>query len=414
MNKRFLLLSIAMILLIASCSPKNGENRFNYSQKSDHLSHNHFHEDFERIVSSNNQFAFEWLKEVERDEAGNKVLSPISLFIVLSIVLNGADGETKEEIAKVLHMKGPLNKVNQGIASMINILKNITNMELNLANSLWLNHHFHFQDDFSKNIRTFFNGEMKEIDVRNEKSVKLINDWVTKATNQQIEKIIDSPLDPNLVVLLLNAISFKGKWTYPFDKKLTKEQPFYLENGKTKDMPFMILENELYFLENEQFQAVSLPYGNKEISMVIFVPKKEHSLTELEEMVTNEHWESWLEQFSLQEGTIILPKFQMEYEGDVTESLVNLGMKTAFDEGANFSKMIKENDPIWISEVKQKTRIEINEEGTEASAVTSGEMKTTSAPLDPPFLMEVNRPFFFVIAEEKLGAILFTGSIYNP
>ena len=148
--------------------------------------------------------------------------------------------------------------------------------------------------------------------------------------------------------------------------------------------------------------------------MNVFLPKEDSTLKEFEKMLTEDNWKKWNSEFHEKEGTILLPKFQLEYEVVLNETLKKLGMTTAFDEGANFRKMIKEDDPLWISKVKQKTFMDVNEKGTEAAGATSVEMKTTSAPIDGPFHMEVNRPFFIAITNNETGAILFMGSISNP
>ncbi|QUW21064.1 hypothetical protein JSQ81_14760 [Sporosarcina sp. Marseille-Q4063] len=131
-------------------------------------------------------------------------------------------------------------------------------------------------------------------------------------------------------------------------------------------------------------------------------------------MLTSENWSAWQKEFEVEEGTILLPKFQLEFEASLNETLKNLGMKSAFDENANFTKMINENEQVFISNVKQKTFIDVGEEGTEAAAVTGIEMGITSVPINEPFIMEVNRPFFFTITDDETDTILFMGSIANP
>ena len=163
-------------------------------------------------------------------------------------------------------------------------------------------------------------------------------------TNGKIDELVDSPLDPDLVSILINAIYFKGDWKYEFDEKQTAERPFYLADGTTKDTPLMNLHEELAYMENEDFQAVSLPYGEKqEMSMNIFLPKE--GLEEFQNMLTAENWQKWSDQFQEKEGTLLLPKFQLEYEATLNDTLQKLGMTTAFAKGANFSKMIEEPEP---------------------------------------------------------------------
>jgi serine protease inhibitor len=373
-------------------------------------------DDYKKMVSFNNQLGLELLSSVEANGDGNTFISPTSLFMALSMVYNGAEGVTKEEIAKVLHAEGmdvkDLNKANASLMSKLH--SDSKQIQLNVANSIWLNENFHFQNDFAGNNRDYFNAKIQEIDINDSQSPKMINDWVEKATNDKIKELVGSPLDSDLVAMILNAIYFKGNWTHEFDKKQTEKRTFYLEDGTTKEVPLMVLNNKLDYLETENFQAVSLPYGDEEMSMKVFLPKENSSLDNFEKKLTIDNWKKWNSEFQEKEGTVILPKFKLEYEILLNDTLKKLGMTTAFDKGANFSKMIEEKKPLRISKVKQKTFIEVNEEGTEAAGATSVEIVKESASLDEPFQMEINRPFFIAITDHETGTILFIGSIWNP
>ena len=170
-------------------------------------------------------------------------------------------------------------------------------IQLSIANSIWLNEVFHFQDDFAKNNKDYFNAEIQEIDITDSDSVKRINDWVKKSTNQKIDEIVGAPLDANLVTLLVNAIYFKGTWTHEFDKDLTKKQAFHLQDGSIKNVPLMSLNEKKAYMDNEQFQAVQLPYGDGEMSMKVFLPKENSSLVEFRKLLTNENWVAWNKEF---------------------------------------------------------------------------------------------------------------------
>jgi serine protease inhibitor len=373
-------------------------------------------DDYKKIVSYNNQLGLELLSKVESNGDGNSFLSPTSLFMALSMVYNGTDGITKEEIARVLHAEGidviELNKANASLMSKLH--SNSKQNQLKVANSIWLNEDYHFQTNFAEDNRDYFNAKIQEVDISDSQSTKMINDWVEKSTNNKITDMVESPLDPNLVALLLNAIYFKGKWTHEFDKKQTENRTFYMKDGSTKEVPLMMLNEKLAYWENENFQAVSLPYGEEEMSMKVFLPKENLSLDKFQTMLTLDNWEKWNSEFQEKEGKVMLPRFKLEYEFLLNDTLKELGMTTAFDTGANFSRMIEENEALSISRVKQKTFIEVNEEGTEAAAATSVEIVKKSASLDKPFHMEINRPFFIVITDNETGTILFLGSISNP
>lgn len=407
----FLCLLATTICIITACEEKNINDSLKIGEK---VAYDE--EDYQSIVPANNELGFQLLSNVEPNEDGNLFISPLSLYMALSMVYNGADGETKEEMADVLNITMDSEDINKANASLMNALyTNSKDVTLDIANSIWLNEQYQFQDAFAKYIRDYFNGKIEEIDITDSESPKLINDWVKKATQGKIKEIVDSPLDPDLVAILMNAIYFKGDWTYPFDPNETENRTFHLADGSTKETPFMKKTRKWAYIENDAFQAVALPYGSdKNLSMKVILPKEDVDFIEFQQLLTSANWETWNKEFRPREGTIVLPKFQMEYEVELNEFLKDLGMKTAFHREANFSKMIYGDTPVWISKVKQKTYIDVNEEGTEAAAVTSVEMVTESAIVEDVFYMEVNRPFFIGIADDSTGTILFMGLIANP
>ncbi|MCG7343575.1 serpin family protein [Sporosarcina sp. ACRSL] len=370
-------------------------------------------DDYKKIVVPNNELGFELINESEADEDGNLFLSPTSLFMALALAYNGADGVTKEEIANALQLNGlepmELNKANASLMTILN--KQSDSIQLQVANSIWLNEKYHFQDTFAGYAKDYFNAEIEEINISSKDTPKRINDWVKDATNGKIDKMVDGPLDEKLVTMLLNAIYFKGDWMYPFDKKATEHRTFHLADGNEIKVPFMKLQEKLAYTANSEFQAIQLPYADGEMSMTVIMP---NDLSEFTSTLSIERWEEIRASMTSTRGTILLPKFKLSYETELEDALKALGMTNAFTEMADFSKMVEEVTPLRISKVKQKTYIEVNEEGTEAAAVTGVQMEATSAPADDPFIMEVNRPFFIAITDEETGAIVFIGSIKNP
>jgi len=414
MKKLAVLFSLGIFFAVAAGCGMNTEGDSPSREVTDEV--NFDIEDYKKIIPANNELGFNLLPEVEADHNGNTFISPASLFMALSMIYNGADDVTKEEIAKTLNTEGiSIKALNKANASLMAALKKETeDTQLHIANAIWLNEDFHFQKDFAQHTKDYFHAETEEIDISDDKSPVKINDWVSETTNGKIEEIVDAPLNSDLIAILINAIYFKGDWKNEFDKNETEDQPFHLEDGTTKDVALMKLTEDLAYLDNGEFQAISLPYGKGDMSMKVFLPKEDSSLNDFKETLTKQNWEVWNSEFRTQKGTILLPKFQIEYEASLNETLQHLGMKSAFDKDADFSQMIQEDDPMWISQIKQKTFIDVNEEGTEASASTSVEMETTSASIDEPFHMEVNRPFFIAIVDEETEAIMFIGVINNP
>lgn len=410
--KRIKFLFIGLLILSVGCGTNKSEG---FSVIDSNVEFGQ--EDYKTIVNANNELGFNMLTTVEQDENHNVFISPTSLYMVLSMVYNGADGKTKEEMAETLQVQGiNVEELNKANASLLSSLYKDTNLiELRIGNSLWLNDNYHFQKQFEKNAKNYFNGEIQEINMSDHKSPDKINKWVDKATNGKIEEIVEGPLSEDILAYLVNAVYFKGDWQYEFDKKATRREPFYLQDGTTKNVQLMKLEEELPYFETEDFQAVKLPYGDGEMSMSVFLPKEHVQLDQFIDQMKLDYWNEWTNEFREKEGTIFLPKFQLDYETSLNNALMDLGMSEAFEAGlANFSNMIEEDAQIFISDVKQKTYIDVNEEGTEAAGVTSVEMKLTSAPVDGPFYMNVNRPFFLTITDDETGAILFMGTINSP
>ena len=372
--------------------------------------------DYERIIMPTNNLAYELLDKIEANDDGNVFFSPASLWMALAIVYNGADGETKTEMAEAMQAQGidvaDLNKANASLMTALN--KDSDNIQLTIANSIWLNEEFNLQKDYAKRTEDYFNAQTHQITISSNEASKKINEWVKKATNAKIDKMVDDPLDSNLVALVLNAIYFKGHWTYPFDKKQTEKRTFHLEDGTEKIAPFMKLQRKFSYMAGDGFQAVKLPYADGEMSMTVVLPDENLGLEDFKRTLSTENWGLFLTAFNEREGTILLPKFKMEYETELNGALEALGMPSAFTESADFSHMVEGDANLFISTVKQKTYIDVNEEGTEAAAVTGVQVGVTSAPADGPFHMEMNRPFFLMITDEETGVVLFVGYVANP
>lgn len=373
-----------------------------------------------KITVTNEEIGFSLLKTAEADEDGNIFISPTSVLIAMLMVYNGTDGETKKEIEDALEISGLSEKeINEATEALLaSLTRNEEKLEITLANSLWLNNDFSFQDKFEKNMEDYFAAEIAEIDINDDASAKQINDWVKKETNNMIDEIVESPLPKDIVAYIINALYFNGTWQYEFDENLTYDDIFYTENGE-QDMPFMSLDKEFTYLETDDFQAVKLPYNEGEMNMQVFLPKEGISIDELSNKLDSKNWEKWQDDFSPEvEGTVRLPKFKLEYESLLNEPLKQLGIIQAFGDGekaANLSRMVNESVPLQISEVKQKTAIEVDESGTEAAAVTSVGIEMTSAPIeDERFYMEINRPFLLAIYDEELEHALFLGIIKHP
>ncbi|WP_017316083.1 serpin family protein [Mastigocladopsis repens] len=369
-----------------------------------------------KLVAANTKFGFKLFSEVLKNDDGKNIfVSPSSVAIALAMTYNGASGSTKEAMTKALELQGlNLQQINSSNAVLKKLLENPDpKVQLTIANSLWANKDASFNPDFLQTNRDFYTARVTNLNFTDADALNIINEWVNENTSGKINKIVEK-IEPNEVLFLINAIYFKGSWTNEFDKQQTAEYPFYLTSGKQKQHSMMSQSGDYRYYENKQFQAVSLPYGQGDkISFYIFLPKQNSSLKSFYQNLNAQNWENWMTQFSKHEGFVRLPRFKMDYDVTLNDALTALGMGEAFSNTANFSLMGKN---LKMSEVKHKTFVEVNEEGTEAAAATSVAIMPVSAQLPPqePFRMIVDRPFFCTIRDNQTGSILFMGSIVEP
>lgn len=369
----------------------------------------------DQLVNSQTQFGFKLLQELfSQNDHQNTFISPTSIALALSMLYNGAEGVTQQEIASTLEYQGlSLEEINHS-SQVLQQLLNDTDSEITLAvaNSLWAREEFEIKSQFLETNKQVYQAEVAKLDFNNPNASQTINNWVDNKTNGKITRIVGQ-LQPSDILFLINAIYFKGQWTTQFDAAKTQEKPFYLLGGQVKQHPLMSHRAKYPYLETEQFQAISLTYGEeKRFSFYVFLPHQETNIEAFIQTLTTENWNEWMTQFRSREGSIELPRFRIEYEAQLNDILKKLGMKTSFDSNqANFSNI--SSQPLVVSSVQHKTFVEVNEEGTEAAAVTSIGMRTTSIP-EPPFQMSVNRPFFCAIRDNQTGTLLFVGTILNP
>jgi len=369
-----------------------------------------------RLVQANTAFAINLIHTLRKDETGkNLFISPASVSLALAMTYNGAAGETAAAMSGVLGFQEMnLEEINTAFADLRTILENPDpKVELAIANSLWARQGKVFYEDFLQRNRDYYGAKVETLDFDLPDAVDTINEWVEQQTKGKIKDLLQPPIDPLTVLFLINALYFKADWTDPFDPKQTREIPFYLSDGSSRQHPVMFREGDFSGLVGEDFHAVSLPYGKTErLGMYIFLPDPDQTLDNFYEQLSPARWSDWMKQFQEIEGYVGLPRFKFEYETSLNDALKALGMEIAFKEGvADFSAMKQVPPRLFIAEVKHKTFIEVNEKGTEAAAATSVEIREESA---PAFNMVMDRPFFFAIVDNKTGSILFMGSVEDP
>src|SRR5574341_78508 len=374
----------------------------------------------QQLIQADNAFAFSLFREINRqEETGRNVfVSPLSVAMALGMTYNGAAGTTQAAMAEALELQGmSIADVNQAYRDLIDLLRDLDGrVEFQLANSIWYRiGRLTPLQPFLEINRQYFDATIDSLDFSRLDASATINAWVDQNTNGKIKSIVPESIPDHIVMYLINAIYFKGDWTYQFDKDLTRDQAFHLAAGGQVMVPMMSREEEhpVRQVRNGDVTVVELPYSRQAYAMTIVLPRDPGAAAGLAEELTQERWDAWIA--GLDSGSIFvsLPKFTLEYALRLNDVLKALGMAEAFDPcRADFTKMydVRPPDHAWIDDVRHKTFVDVNEEGTEAAAATSVGIGLTSA---PPRI-EVDRPFLFAIRERLTGTVLFLGKIMNP
>ncbi len=320
-------------------------------------------------------------------------LSPFSLGAALSMAAEGASGATADQMWKVLgkeYSKAPE-------ASTVKV-----------ANSVWVNKQISILPDFKKTIQNKYNSEVYNRDFSQKSAVADINKWCSRNTNGKIPSILDR-MEPGLQLMLLNAVYFYDKWEKPFTR--TDKAPFTRLDGAVQQVDMMRQTERLRYCQNDFFQILELPYQSGDIEMYVLLPRPGVALDDAAATLSTARWEGWRKELRTQRVRVSMPKFKLECEMDLTGMLRDMGMSLAFGSQADFSKL--SSTPLCIDFVKQKTYIDVNEEGTEAAAVTGIGMRTTSVAPDVTVDFTADHPFFYIIRSDSTGDILFIGQVTN-
>jgi serpin B len=368
----------------------------------------------QKLVNSSSAFGIDLFKTTVESEAekGNLMVSPYSAALALAMTYNGANGETKTAMENALRLNGlTIEEINVNYQQITEALLSLdSQVELAIANSIWYRNNFSVLQEFLNTNRNFYLAEIAGLDFSSSNAKNIINNWVSNKTNNRIPSIIDN-IPAETVMYLINAIYFKGPWKYKFDKKDNFYSDFQLSNGTKKQVEMMTQTFDVKQFKNTSMSMVELPYGRGNWVMDLISPNETNTTDDILDKLNATSWDSWVSSLSEpSELRLSLPPFKFEYEKKLNDILSSMGMTITFDQqNADFSK-INSQMQLFISDVKQKTFVEVNEEGTEAAAVTSVNIGVTSI---GDFLV-FNRPFIFVIREFSTGTILFIGKVENP
>lgn len=360
------------------------------------------------ILTDVNTFAFDLYKNMEwTGAAENGMISPLSASLALSLLSTGARSQTAEEIISALGFDCSAEEMSAFYRHLITeLLKIDPSTTLESANSIWSGKQIELQKDFVRSADKYFSAEIRTVDFSKPETKKAINSWCSEKTHGCIKSIVDQ-LDPQTLVAILNALYFNGKWNKEF--KNSHPDVFRCADGGEADIEMMTRKISCNYAEDDNFRIAELTYGNGAFAMDIVLPVDENpaNFSDAVKKMSAQEWFSLTSQMYRQSVSIEIPSFKMECEYDLIPCLKALGIKSAFTQDADFSRI--STTPLFVSEVRQKTYIDVNKKGTEAAAVTYIGMKMTSAGpgMDIPF--RVDRPFLFAIREVSTGAILFLG-----
>ena len=378
--------------------------------------------DLSTLVDENSAFAFDLYQSLRGGE-DNLFFSPYSISLALAMTYAGARGQTAQEMADTLHfilsqdrLHPVFNRLDIELARRGEGAKGKDGegFRLNIVNAIWGQEDYEFLSEFLDVLAENYGAGLRVLDFVNasEESRITINDWVSEQTEGRIEDLIpQGAIDALTRLVLTNAIYFNAAWQFPFNEEATSDGPFYLLDGGEVIVPMMRQTESFGYAEEDDYQAVGLPYDGGELSMVILLPQADkfeafessmdfHRVTEIISNLTS------------QQVNLTMPKFEFESSFGLKKALTGMGMPIAFSPDADFSGMTGSRD-LFIDDVLHKAFVSVDEAGTEAAAATAVIMTLTAVP-SPPVEVTVDRPFVFLIHDIETGTILFVGRIVNP
>ena len=380
------------------------------------------------FANDNNQFTLNFLKTVnEVDQSGKSfIYSPLSITYVLGMVNDAATGKTEEELEQTLGFhKGGIQAVNEYCKKLIEGLPKVDNkVTLDIANAIFLNKDYTLKQQFQQDMQNYYDAKAESLDFSSPQTLELINGWCNDKTKGMIPKILDE-VNPNIVSYLLNAIYFKADWASKFDSKNTKDETFTTKTGSTT-LPMMHQYVLISYLKTNTYSAVILPYGSGLWKMTVLLPEEGATTDDIikevaqSSVLNNRGWcGTGSNTFQGYEVDLKLPRFETASDTDelgLVELMKKMGIKQAFDSDFAEIPNMCEDRNLYISMMRQKAKIKVNEEGSEAAAVTVVGVNETTAvgPQEyPKATFHANRPFVYVISEASSGVILFVGKFTN-
>ena len=364
------------------------------------------------FVTTGQEFSLNFIDRVQQESEKDYVISPLSMQFLLGMILDGTDKNTSDQICNTLgYGKGEVKEVNEFCRAMIDQLPKLDkNTKLAIANAIIVDDGWPLYDSYKKDVQKYYDAEVSNLDFsKTKESAAKINKWCSDHTEGLIDKILEET-DPDMLAYLLNALYFKSVWSTPFVKALSAKENFTFADGKVDKVQMMKTERDMDYVKTEVCDAVRLPYSNGAFSMIVLRPMKGNGVSEVTKWLANNGLDAVLNGFRERKIELWLPSFETKFRINLNEILAAMGMPDAFDGSkADFSKMSEY--ALCLSFVNQYAYIKVNEEGTEAAAISSaGVYKNTSVSIpEEPLIFHADKPFLYLITEKSSGAVLFAG-----
>ncbi len=406
MHKLTVLAALSALTLFSASCNKTGADEKNNPYKPLELSTKSA-----GFVRKGNTFSFNFLERINASTDKDYVISPLSMQFLLGMILDGARGETADEICSVLgYGAGDVNAVNEYCLSMLQQLPSMDKKTtLNIANAIFVDDGWPLLDSYKSTVGQYYKAEVSNLDFSDASaSLNAINGWCNKQTNGMIPKVLDE-VSTNMLAYLLNAMYFKSQWKEKFEKSATSDETFTDESGAERTVKMMKQNKNYDYSENDIYKAVRMPYGNGVFSMFVFLPRDGYVLSDVIASLKASSWDEVRHEMFSCDVDLRLPKFETKFHVKLNDILSKMGMPLSFDkEKADFKAM--SDYALCLSFVQQDAVIKVDEEGAEAAVVSSaGMIKETAVGPGAHVVFHADHPFLYLIAESSTGAILFAG-----
>ena len=366
-------------------------------------------------VRAANRLGFDVFARLARQEpSSNLCLSPSGLAFTLGMSLSSARGPTQTTLAKALGLH-PGARHDRMASWRRALLEHDPAVQLTLASSIWSDVGITLRPEVRADLRRSHDASAASLDFRDSSATRTINEWVQRATEGAIADVV-SYLDPEARLILVGALHFRGRWTRAFNREWTRDETFHLPDRGEFPEPMMMASDEFHHFHTEEMEGVALPYGGGRWRMLVFLPSRESSWTEVVAGLNFDTWDGWSRRLRKDQGTILLPRFRLESSLTLAGVLKDLGLPMALDvELADFGGATINTTPLTVGALLQRVFVDVDEVGTEAAAATlMVQVVAWPPPKWQPFHMQVDRPFLFGIEDTYSDSLLFLGAVYDP